>query len=217
MPEYPLEHPKAFGDWTVKSVHDISGHGDLYAEYIVNKEGGPDRLLKTPRPQFVDTLKYETKLLAKLDHPNIVKLIDCDLQADPMYRVTELSTVGRFRDALVTWQAQRLWLSSIDKQLQIIADTIGWLHSQGITHNAINAGHILIYDNATPKLVHFRKSVIHTDTFPNTSKDIKDFELASRIIRDEAEAMREQLNKEPKDASKVKALDIAPPKALATK
>lgn len=220
--KYPLTHPENFGKWKVKEFTEQAGHGmtEFYS-YIVTdstKEDSPDRLLKAPTPRYIDRLKYETKLLEKLKHPNIVKLIDYDLEADIPYKVVELSNHGEFWDALPTWPLHKLRADGENDIVRQFTRAVGYLHSQGIRHNAIDRHHILIFEDYTPKIVRFRDAEIFNDTHFNTFKDMEGLarEIASfrsktrQLFIENAQGNREER------MEKLRKLHIqpTPPKAL---
>ncbi len=170
--KYPITHPENFGKWKVKEHLAAAGQFSLYVVTDSTKDDPPERLLKTPFTEYIPKVRFEAELLQKLEHPNIIELIDCDLEADPIYEVTEYGTQSYFNAALTDWKLNELAPHYIKEKCKAITNAVGYLHSQGITHNNLQQTHIVICEDGTPKLIHFEDCKIHSETYFDTSKDI---------------------------------------------
>ncbi len=212
--KYPLTHPENFGKWKVKEHLAAAGQFSLYVVTDSTKQDAPDRLLKTPFTKYIPKVKFEAELLQKLEHPNIIELIDCDLEADPIYEVTEYGTQSYFIAALTEWKLRKL--ENIKSKCDEIVDAVGFLHSQGITHNSLNQTHIVICGDDTPKLIHFEDAQIHSETYFDTSKDISQLMQTLSTVRTKANSIRrtERENMKQYHIQKNKTFTPQPPKAL---
>ncbi len=161
-----LTHPERFGKWKVKEHFESGSHFHLFIVTDSTKEDPPERMLKTPREFYDKKMAVEAELLKRLNHPNIINYIDCDLEAETPYLVTEFAQSGSIDNIART-------TTSIRRDLKQIFKTVGFLHSQGIAHNALTKSHIVICEG-TPKLIHFENAEFYKQHHFNTSKDLMD-------------------------------------------
>lgn len=107
-------------------------------------------------PQAVQRFVNESQILAKLDHPNIVRLVDFGVTTlDQRFLVTELI----HGEPLTQFCSQRDL--PIEERLGIfikICDALQYSHDQGIIHRDIKPTNILVEEvgeKAIPKLIDF--------------------------------------------------------------
>lgn len=84
--------------------------------------------------------KREVRILSKLDHPNIVKVIDIHLDQQPLYYVMPLYK-GNLHDEIpkLVGDENRIYIT-----FSAILDAVEYAHQQGIIHRDLKAGNILI-------------------------------------------------------------------------
>jgi serine/threonine protein kinase len=212
MAEHPKQY-KTLGDWQVQRIF---ASGSQFTLYIVTKDGSSDRLAKVPSTEYVGLAKKECAILQKLNHPNIIKVIDSDLNTDIPYMITEYGFNGRFTEGIREWNINKLDHDSIKRAFQPVFDCVGWLHSQGITHGYFDQSHVVLTEDNTPKIINFTKAEIHSGTYFDTSMDLTTladlYGVAQHIAR-EIVSQFYQVEQE-KWQQKIDALNIASPKAL---
>lgn len=99
-----------------------------------------------------DRLLAEGKLLARIEHPRMVRVFDLDFHNDRPYLVMELAsgwTLETYRDRIRPTPDQAADLAAR------IARAIDVLHRLGITHRDLKPKNILIEDDGEPKIVDF--------------------------------------------------------------
>jgi hypothetical protein len=99
-----------------------------------------------------DRLVAEGKLLARIEHPRMVRVFDLDFHQDRPFLVMELatgSTLEAYRDRAQPNPAEAASLAAR------IARAIDVLHSQGITHRDLKPKNILVDAAGEPKIVDF--------------------------------------------------------------
>src|SRR5207244_81205 len=136
IPKKLLETPSAkvkeskYGPW--KITKPLSEGGQAHT-YLVQKDGeGPLFVLKRLKnPQRLERFRKEINVGLSLEHPNIVRVIDHQLDNEPYYFVSEYCEIG----ALSKWDGLRS-LSSVERLglfLQICAGVAAG-HTRYIVH-----------------------------------------------------------------------------------
>jgi serine/threonine protein kinase len=138
-----LEHLGTGGMGTVFSAEHI-GLGKRFALKFLRADRGG-------RPQLVSRLEREAKLLAKLDHENIVNLIDLvSGTVAPPYLVLEFVRGKTLR------QEFALAPLALDRLIEIISQIargIGAAHDAGIIHRDLKPENILLTRHADGRLL----------------------------------------------------------------
>ncbi len=131
---------------TVYKGHDTLLERDV-AVKIIRSAAFPEDLLDENLKRFA----REAKSLAKLSHPNIVKVYDYGEHDGSPYLVMEYlpgGTLKKFLDRPVPWQeAVHLLLP--------IARGVAYAHQHGILHRDIKPANILLTDSGEPMLSDF--------------------------------------------------------------
>lgn len=120
-----------------------------------------DKTLVTNKPNM---LKNEVDILLRVDHPNIIHLVDLFDQPKALYLVMELVTGGELFDKIVEReQYSEEDAAGVMKQL---FDSIKYLHGIGIVHRDLKPENLLLAndaDDAPVKLADFGLSKIYTE------------------------------------------------------
>ena len=101
------------------------------------------------RARFVD----EARILSRLSHPNVVTLIDADLDSDCPFIVMEL--VDGPSLAKVQAREGKLGLDRVMMLSRGILDGLAYLHDNGVVHRDLKPANILLREGRLPKLVDF--------------------------------------------------------------
>lgn len=131
------------GDSTVYRATDNSTNNDVALKILK---------VKTEEDVFSGQFERETTQLAKLDHSNIVKLLDHGCHEGVFYVVTEFIDGQSLGDIIK--QSPLMEESAVDLGLEI-ADALSYMNSSGIVHRDIKPDNILISDEGEVKIVDF--------------------------------------------------------------
>lgn len=100
--------------------------------------------------QIRERFDREARALAKLNHPNIVKVLDYGEHQDAPYLVMEYlkgATLKEVKKPIRVETAVRL--------LRPIAEALDYIHQQGILHRDVKPSNIMLVDGKTPMLTDF--------------------------------------------------------------
>lgn len=106
-------------------------------------------------------LKREARLLAKLDHPNIIKVLDSGISNDYFYISVEYFPNKNLRELMNEKQISPEVREKLFIQLMT---ALAYIHSYTIIHRDIKPENILIGENNVLKLADFGLSVIINDS-----------------------------------------------------
>jgi len=105
-----------------------------------------------PQDQDQPRREREVRILAQLDHPNIVKIHDCGTTAGHFYYVMDY----------IAGQALEAWAATTqrgpDDSLRLFAkicDAVNAAHLRGILHRDLKPGNIIVDDNGEPHVLDF--------------------------------------------------------------
>jgi serine/threonine protein kinase len=101
---------------------------------------------------FIARFEREARVVARLDHPNIVPVYDYELHNGQPYLVMKL-VEGKTLKELVSKEA--LSLDGIMRVLPAIASALSYAHSQGVLHRDVKPSNVIIADDGTPYLTDF--------------------------------------------------------------
>ncbi|AFV75425.1 protein kinase [Thermus oshimai] len=96
-------------------------------------------------PRFVRRFHREAEVLARMDHPNIVKVYDHG-QLDGVHYIAMEFLEGEGLDKLI--EERRLTLRQAAAILARVADALKHIHAQGIVHRDIKPGNIMVLKGA---------------------------------------------------------------------
>ncbi len=145
------------GKYQVMERLGRGGMADVYRAY----QPGLDRYVAikvmhghlTEDPSFITRFKREAQSVAGLRHPNIVQVIDFDVQDDEYYMVMEY-VQGQTLKALLQQQGALPVAQALDIAIRL-ADALAYAHSQGMIHRDIKPANILFSKDNTPILADF--------------------------------------------------------------
>ena len=134
------------------------GHGEVYlgrdqltGDTVVIKRIKPE--LITPESEFLTRFRQEGEILSRLNHPNIVRMLDTFHHQGQYHIVIEYVPGGSLRQRLKSG-APLEPAQAIAVALEL-ADALGRAHHLGIIHRDLKPENILIADDGTPRLTDF--------------------------------------------------------------
>ncbi|HEV7722962.1 MAG TPA: serine/threonine-protein kinase [Iamia sp.] len=104
-------------------------------------------------PEGADRLRREAAILAELDHPHIVRVVDVLDDGDGVAIVMSLARGGSLHDLLV--ERGRLTAGQTVAVLSRIADALGSAHRRGVLHGDVKPANILFTSDGEPLLGDF--------------------------------------------------------------
>jgi phosphonate transport system substrate-binding protein len=114
---------------------------------FIRMEHFPQEML----PEIIQRFQNEAKHMAKLSHPNIVKVTDYGTYQEAPYFVMEYLPGGTLRK----YQGKTMPYRQAVQLLLPIASALAYAHSKGIIHHDVKPGNILITKDGSPMLSDF--------------------------------------------------------------
>jgi serine/threonine protein kinase len=131
-------------------VKDLKGHAE--DRYVLKRLKNIDRLGR---------FKQEIEAIGGLEHPNIVRLIDYDLEGAKPYLVTEYCSGGSLDRAEAFWKESPLAALEIFRQ---VCEGVAYAHSHGIVHRDLKPANIFLRNERGPAVVgHFGICYVEED------------------------------------------------------
>jgi predicted Zn finger-like uncharacterized protein len=103
-------------------------------------------------PEFVRRFDAEARVLAALNHPNIVQVIDKGIERGHSFLVMELVDGVSLRDLL---SEKKLPPQDALRIVPQLCDALEYAHARGVVHRDIKPENILIGRDGTPKIADF--------------------------------------------------------------
>ena len=146
------------GKYKILSTIDSGGFGTVYLadDTWINKKVA----LKVPHKQGVDfgELLREARLLAALDHPNIVGIVTAEKQENVFFIVMDFVPGETLEDILLRDGALDVTLA-LDYTCQI-CNAVDHAHRQNVLHRDLRPSNILVSENGQLKVADFGTSRI---------------------------------------------------------
>jgi hypothetical protein len=140
-------------------VGEVLGEGGMGVVYKA-RQVVLDRLvaLKVIRPSWVadaavrERFRAEARVVARFDHPNIVRVYDSGEQAGRPYFALELISGGSLAQAC----ARRPYAPRAAAELVAqLADALDYAHRQGVVHRDLKPANVLLTAEGSPKVADF--------------------------------------------------------------
>ncbi|MFD2158045.1 serine/threonine protein kinase [Rubritalea tangerina] len=129
-----------------KARHD--GLGRTVALKVFTARGGGDHEL------FIERLKREGRLMAQLEHPNVLGIYDADMLSDGTpYLVLEYVKGDDLQKRI--YESKRLKLKEAIRVAVKVCNGISAVHSLGVIHRDIKPANVLLGDDGSVKVTDF--------------------------------------------------------------
>mmetsp|Transcript_37992 Transcript_37992/g.69756 ORF Transcript_37992/g.69756 Transcript_37992/m.69756 type:complete len:257 (+) Transcript_37992:341-1111(+) len=156
--DYDIFYPNIIGTGNYGCVREClrRSTGQKYAVKTIEKS----------KVDSLDHIRQEIQLLRSIDHPGIMKMVDCYEDDDYVHIVTEMYTGGELFDKIVnnTTDSGCLPEDQAAKIIKSLLEAVQYLHSKDIVHRDIKPENVLFESNeegSSVKLVDFGLSKTH--------------------------------------------------------
>lgn len=110
------------------------------------------RLKNANNPERRRRFEQETDSTAKLQHPNILKIIESAIDQNPPYYISEYCEGGTLESMAVEYRGD---ISAVSRDLLPIVDALDTAHKAGVVHRDLKPPNILFRKDGTPVLGDF--------------------------------------------------------------
>jgi serine/threonine protein kinase len=163
--EVPADQPQEIGRYRIAKVLGEGGFGRVYLAY--DDQLNRPVAVKVPRRQRLaqpeDAAAYlaEARVLASLDHPNIVPVHDVGTTPDGLCYVVSKLIEGS--DLAKRIREDRPSHAQAAQLVATVADALHYAHSEGLVHRDIKPGNILIDTAGKPYVADFGLALKEAD------------------------------------------------------
>eukprot|EP00579_Thalassiosira_antarctica_P016349 CAMPEP_0201946586 /NCGR_PEP_ID=MMETSP0903-20130614/54496_1 /ASSEMBLY_ACC=CAM_ASM_000552 /TAXON_ID=420261 /ORGANISM="Thalassiosira antarctica, Strain CCMP982" /LENGTH=390 /DNA_ID=CAMNT_0048489689 /DNA_START=295 /DNA_END=1462 /DNA_ORIENTATION=- len=181
--DYDIFYPTIIGTGNYGCVREClrRSTGQKYAVKTIEKSKVTRR----------DHIQREIQLLRSIDHPGIMKMVDCYEDDDYVHIVTEMYTGGELFDKIVnnTTDSGCLPEDQAAKIIKSLLEAVQYLHSKDIVHRDIKPANILFESNeegSSVKLIDFGLKIVDNTTDSGCLPE----DQAAKIIKSLLEAVQ---------------------------
>lgn len=149
------------GAWTLDQLIGRGTFGEVWSAHHHQFADQRAAVKLATDPTYVRFLRQESQITHKLNHPNIVAVLDADVYADPPYMTMELVEGVSLRKFI---GGTPLDVADAVHLARQILQGIGHAHENNTIHHDLKPENILIANDGTVKLVDFGLGKVEVDT-----------------------------------------------------
>jgi serine/threonine protein kinase/formylglycine-generating enzyme required for sulfatase activity len=153
----PIGEPERIGRYRVERLLGEGGFGQVYLaqdeqlQRLVAIKVPHRRLLTSP--EDAEPYLAEARIVANLDHPNIVPVLDVgSTEQFPCYVVSKFIEGSTLRNKLA---AGTLSATELVELVATVAEALHYAHTKGVFHRDIKPGNILLHTSGKPYISDF--------------------------------------------------------------
>ena len=155
-----------YAGWDISLERNVAIK-ECFPQEICERDGDTAAIMpRTPALQdaylmAMADLQKEARLLAKLNHPNIVQVYDVFAANGSLFCVMHWLEGDTLRDRLDAAEAADAPTAAEQAEawLRLLLDALGYMHAQGIIHRDIKPENIMFDESGRPVLVDFGSAV----------------------------------------------------------
>jgi len=170
--DFSLGFTGVLGPYTLQDVLGRGGMGIVYrAEHrTLRRPVALKTLYGGVEPRLGSLLRFqvEGEAIARLDHPNIVKVYDFGESGDQQYLAMELIDGETLSKKLASGPLE---CDHAVRLVHALAGAVGYAHDQGVIHRDLKPSNVLITRDGVPKIVDFGLARILRDAPRLTATD----------------------------------------------
>jgi len=139
------------GRWIVERPLGAGGQGIVY---LAHRMGAPTEraAVKVPRSEVSERLMREARILGRLDHPRIVRLVDASFEGSSPYLAMELHAGGSLADAIAALRERGHGAALTPERIVAIAagvlEALAYAHERGVVHRDVKPANIFFTEDA---------------------------------------------------------------------
>ena len=156
----PFAVPERIGRYRISRILGSGGFGRVYLAHdddldrpVAIKVPNAERITRITHAKDVEAFLVEARIVAKLDHPNIVPVFDVGRTEDGFCFVVSKLVEGS--DLAVRIGQARLSFRDSAELVATIADALHYAHTRGLVHRDIKPANILIDASGKPCVADF--------------------------------------------------------------
>src|SRR6266508_2810283 len=149
---------KTLGNYRIDSLLGEGGMGAVYQAFDLTLQREVAIKLIHPhfarRPDFRDRFMQEARLMARLDHPGIVRVFLLGKEGDLLYLPMEYIKGGNLRQLLDKLIQEQKWFPLNEALLlvQQLCEVVEYAHQHGVLHRDIKPANLMLKPERTDGL-----------------------------------------------------------------
>lgn len=150
------------GRYRLERLLGRGGMSDVYEAHDLSADVRVAiKLVRSGDPEFAKRLEREVQALESLEHPGLIRLLDTGQFADQAYLVMDYVDGPTLASSLRGGHLAAPDVAHMGAQL---ADTLAYVHAQGIVHRDVKPSNILLSGDGTAWLGDFGVALLHDAT-----------------------------------------------------